>query len=97
MTAATPADGDGAGGGSSHPDVTEQKDHFRHRRNAAASAGGGRCVQLSPGSGQEERRNCLQQKPQGDRMKSYRDFPVGRPPWLHSSAPRCPWHRAGLV
>lgn len=49
VVAATLADGDGAGGGSSRPDVTEQKDRFRRHRNAATSAGEGRCVQLSPG------------------------------------------------
>lgn len=30
VAAATLADGDDAGGGSSHPDVIEQKDRFRH-------------------------------------------------------------------
>lgn len=47
-------DGDGAGGGSSHPDVAEQKDFcFRHWQNAATSVGEGRCTQLFPGSEEE--------------------------------------------
>ena len=39
MAAATRADGDGAGGGSSHPDVTEQKDHFRHQHSHLCGRG----------------------------------------------------------
>lgn len=70
VVAATPADGDGAGGSSSHPDVTEQKDRFRHQQNAATSAGEGRCVQLSPGSEQEETKNSASSRNHGETLWS---------------------------
>lgn len=88
MTAATPADGDGAGGGSSHPDVTEQKGCFRQWRNAATSVGEGGCVQLSLHSEEEERKS----------------FACSRKVWIQTMTsplephtPSLAWSRAALM
>lgn len=70
MTTAVLTDGDGAGGGSSHPDVAEQKDFcFRHWQNAATSVGEGRCIQMSPGS-EEERNNSASSRNHGETVWS---------------------------
>lgn len=88
MTAATPADGDGAGGGSSHPDVTEQKGCFRQWRNAATSVGEGGCVQQSLHSEEEERKS----------------FACSRKVWIQTMTsplephtPSLAWSRAALM
>lgn len=81
VTAATLADGDDAGGGSSHPDVAEQKDHFRHWRHAVTSVGEGRCIQLFRAG--EGKNLCLRQK---HHMERDHDFPIGRALWLQPHA-----------
>lgn len=93
MVAATPADGDGAGCGSSHPDVTEQKDCFRHRQNAATSAGEGRCVQLSPASEQEETKNSACSRNRRETLWSQTvTSPLEEPRGSTRQPPRRSWH-----
>lgn len=96
MPTATLTDGDGAGGGSSHPDVAEQKDFcFRHWQNAATSVGEGRCIQLSPGS-EEERNNSASSRNHRDAVWSQTTAPLWEEPCGSPRQPH-PWQRAELA
>lgn len=96
MPTATLTDGGGAGGGSSHPDVTEQKDFlFQALAKRSHLSGRGELHSAVPWFRGGEKQLCLQQKPQGHCMEAEHDCPAGRALWLPWPAPSLAGSRAG--